>query len=131
LLRKVADSAIYGYGWTGKAGADERAITKYDHTFAVRLHEAARGQGLAVPFTIVIVAATMRLVRARRIGLETWASNAAAVNTYAGENGAGAQFVKAVRSTRPTLDVSKPFDEKRGKHITEDTRLYMRFPWSA
>lgn len=130
LLRAIANNAIIGFGWTGKAGADEQAITKYEHTFAVRLHEDARGQGLAVPFTKVIVAASMQVFRARRIGLETWASNTAAINTYAGDKGANAQLVKAVRATRPTLDTSKPFDEKSGKHMTEDTRLYMRFPWS-
>lgn len=128
LLRKIANNAISGFGWTGLAGADERAITQYEHTFAVRLHQDTQGQGLATPFSQVIVAGSMSVFRARRIGLETWASNGAAVNAYLR---AGAQLVRAVSGQlRPTLDETKPLNDK-GQHVTEDTRLYMRYPWSA
>lgn len=129
LLRNIATNAIAGFGWTGKSSDEERQIlTMCEHTFAVRLHEGTRGQGLAVPFSQIIVAGSMSVFRARRIGLETWASNNAAVNTYVK---AGAELVRAVTGQpRPTLDKHKSINET-GQYVTDDTRLYMNFSWSA
>jgi len=129
VLRNMANNAIAGFGWTGKSGNDEQKnLPMCENTFAIRLHEDSRGQGLAVPFSKIIVAGSMSIFRARRIGLETWASNNAAFNSYLK---ADAKAIKAINAKRPTLDTSKPFDEERGKHMTEDTRIYMNYGWSA
>lgn len=131
-LEKIATSETAAHGWTGKSSADERAfLPDCENTFAVRVNERFQRQGLGKLFSHAIVAGSMGLYRAKRIGLETWASNTGAVKSYLG--------AKAVLSNlsgevlRPTLDESFPIAEDgahKGKHVRTDIRLYMKFPWS-
>jgi hypothetical protein len=127
VLRLVAreTGATFGFGWTGSISEEEQEyLPMCENTFALRLHEAARGRRLGSPFSRVIVAGSMALWGARNIGLETWASNTAAVRTYLS---AGAQLVTTKDDVRPTLDRQK-FSHQNHRN---DVRLYMHYPWSA
>lgn len=127
LLKNIGTQAIEGFGWVGKEKCEE--LPRCETTFAIRLHERAAGarKGVGTAFTTAIVSGAMALHKARGIGLETWASNAGAVNAYIN---AGATVVKA-RSidkdgkliTRPTLDEN--FASMNGER--PDTRLFMEF----
>jgi len=106
-------------------------LTGMPYTFAIRLNEEFAGQRLATPFTRAIVYGSMKYFNAKGIGLETWASNNKAVNSYVR---AGALLTSAQNGERPTLDETFPIAEEgkhAGKHVRPDTRLYMKFPESA
>ena len=127
VLRLVnrRDNSTLGFGWTGSISEEERALLPMcENTFALRLHEAARGKKLGEPFSRAIVAGSMALWGARNIGLETWASNTAAVKTYLN---AGAPLVTTKDDVRPTLNRHN-FQYQNHRN---DVRLYMNFPWSA
>lgn len=131
ILESVEDNQTYGFGWTGTASKEEAAITGCENTFAIRLHEKARGKGLATPFSKAIVAGSMAIYGMRGIGLETWGSNAAAVRTYLG---AKAVVMGTVDSERPTQIVEpgvflKEFNGEQRPH-RKDVRVYMQYPWS-
>jgi hypothetical protein len=126
VLRLVSleDDQTIGFGWTGAISDKEKGfLPDCENTFALRLHEAARGKKLATPFSRAIVAGSMALWGARRIGLETWGSNTPAVKAYLG---AGAQLVTTKDDVRPTL--IKENQDKNGNR--QDIRLYMQYPWS-
>lgn len=120
-----------GYGWTGIEPCDQ--LPDNPTTFALRLGESGRGQGLAVPFTTLIVAGSTALYGARDIGLETWASNGAAVEKY---ERAGFEHVTSVPDQhRPTLQAvgamvngHEVYLGDNGRHMVQDTRLYMAYP---
>jgi hypothetical protein len=123
-LDAANDGRIVGYGWTGPELCDE--LPDCETTFAVRLCEEVAGRGLGAPFTTLIVAGSMALHGAEKIGLETWGSNAAAVRSYVN---AGAQLVRTRDSERETQnpDQADRIDGK-GRMLRRDTRLYMQFP---
>lgn len=126
VLRLVSRETgeTHGFGWTGKISEDERTyLPMCENTFALRLHEAARGKKLGASFSRVIVAGSMALWAAKNIGLETWASNTPAVRTYLS---AGAELVTTKDDIRPTLDRQK-FSHENHRN---DVRLYMHYPWS-
>lgn len=124
LVRKDTGDT-HGFGWTGHISEEEKQyLPMCENTFALRLHEASRGKKLGMPFSRVIVAGSMALWGARNIGLETWASNTAAVRTYLA---AGAELVTTKDDVRPTLDRTK-FQHERHRN---DVRLYMHFAWSV
>lgn len=124
-LISLEDEQTMGYGWTGAiSDKEKRLLPQCDNTFALRLHEAARGKALATPFSRAIVAGSMALWGARRIGLETWGSNTAAVKAYLG---ARAELVTTKDDVRPTLVKENQDDEGNRR----DVRLYMQYPWST
>lgn len=123
VSRRTGDTM--GFGWTGKTSEDEKEyLPMCENTFALRLHEASRGKKLGAPFSRVIIAGSMALWGANNIGLETWASNTAAVRTYLS---AGAELITTKDDVRPTQDRTKFQHE----HHRNDVRLYMNYPWSA
>jgi hypothetical protein len=127
VLRLVSRKTgkTHGFGWTGKISEDEQSyLPMCENTFALRLHEAARGKKLGTPFSRIIVAGSMALWGARNIGLETWASNTPAVRTYLS---AGAELVTTKDDVRPTLNRNN-FSHQNHRN---DVRLYMNYPWSA
>jgi hypothetical protein len=102
----LADASLAGYGWTGPELCDE--LPEQTHTFAVRLGEQTRGQGLATPFNRAIVMGSMVIFGGRDIGLQTWGRNRPAVCSY----------LKAGPLLADTV-----YDEKE-----HDSRLTMYFP---
>lgn len=126
-LVKRRTGATHGFGWTGQIGEEEQEyLPMCENMFALRLHEASRGKKLGVPFSRIIVAGSMALWGARNIGLETWASNTAAVRTYLS---AGAELVTTKDAIRPT-QVRGPGSFQHNNH-RNDVRLYMNYPWSS
>jgi hypothetical protein len=121
-----------GYGWTGPEESEE--LSDCHVTFAVRLGKEGLGNGLAVPFTKLIVIGSAALYGARDIGLETWASNKAA-KKY---EDAGFIFVgseKEKENERSTLravgDVimgHEVYLAEDGKHMVKDRRRHARYP---
>jgi len=71
---------LVGYGWAGTGTSSH--VPKGQTTFAVRLGEDGQGQGLATPFTRLIVASTALVYGSKNLWLETWASNTAAAHIY-------------------------------------------------
>lgn len=125
-LERLEDGKTMGFGWTGKSSDEEREyLPDCENTFAIRMHEASQGQGLAVPFTKAIVFGSMALYGARKIGLETWGSNTAAVRTY---RRAGAELVTTKDDIRPTLHEDEYTFLVDGVPHRRDVRLYMQFP---
>jgi ribosomal protein S18 acetylase RimI-like enzyme len=119
LLRSQEQCRVVGYGWVGPGRS--RELPGCTTTFAVRLDEAVAGQGLGRLFTAGIVAVARRRYGATNIGLETWATNGAAVNSY---RKAGAQFVHIGREElRPTLD--SRYESRGGQR--PDHRISMMF----
>jgi hypothetical protein len=121
----------YGFGWTGKAGEHESSITGCKNTFAIRLHERAQGQGLAMPFSMAIVAGSMAVYGMRGIGLETWGSNSKATRAY---RDAHAAFMGSEYAARPTRIMGPGVfpKEYNGEILPHrnDVRIYMQYPWS-
>lgn len=130
VMRLVSreDGQTLGFGWTGAMSDSERAhLPRCTTTFAIRMHEAAQGKHLALPFTQAILATTIAYCRARRIGLETWGSNRPAVRTYLK---AGAELVDVQASARPTLQKpgrGRGIFIKDGRPHVNDVRQYMQF----
>jgi len=112
------------FGWTGKSSDEERAyLPACENTFALRANEAYRGQGLGRHVSRAIVAGSMFFYGARKIGLETWASNTPAVRSYLG---ASAVLVTTQDSMRPT----RVPEHQDANGMRRDVRLYMQYPWS-
>jgi len=112
-LRRIGETGLSGILWTGPEKSND--LPDCDNTFAVRLSETVAGQGLATPFTIAALSGSVAL-GVKKIGLETWQSNAGAVKTY---EKAGAKHIARRNGTRPTLG-------PRGE--IDDVRLFMQFP---
>lgn len=113
LLVKREDQSLVGYGWAGPAA--NAHVPAGEVTFALRIGEAGHGQGLAAPFSWLIVAATAKLYEAQKFWLETWTSNGAAVHIY---HKLGFETVAEAPGHRPTA----------GGGQVADTRLYMQLP---
>jgi hypothetical protein len=128
-LRSRESGQIMAFGWTGRMSDEEKGFLPLcENTFAERLHEDLRGQKLGRPFAVAIVAASMMVWDARRIGLETWGSNVAAVRSYLG---AGAVKITNKDDIRPTLK-PEPYDfYNDGVAHRRDIREYMQYPWSG
>lgn len=114
LLKREGDGlSLAGYGWAGPGSSSHAPGGK--NTFAVRIGEAGQGQGLAAPFSWLIVAASAALFGAKNFWLETWASNGGAVHVY---HKIGFKTVDEQADKRPT---------REGQTIS-DTRVYMTLP---
>lgn len=116
LLLKRADNgslSLAGYGWVG-SGSNSR-IPAGETTFALRIGEAGQGQGLATPFSWLIVAASAVLYGAHNMWLETWSSNAGAVHIY---HKIGFVTVAEEPDKRPVPDAE----------AADDIRIYMSLP---
>lgn len=116
LLLKRSDGGqldLAGYGWSG-AGTS-RHVPEGEITFALRVGESGQGQGLATPFSQLILSASAVLYDAKNIWLETWASNGGAVHIY---HKLGFTDVAEAPDRRPLPD---------GGTIA-DTRIYMSLP---
>jgi ribosomal protein S18 acetylase RimI-like enzyme len=114
LLKRQGDElSLAGYGWAGPGSSSH--APGGENTFAVRIGEAGQGQGLAAPFSWLIIAGSAVLFGARDFWLETWASNGGAVHIY---HKIGFETVAEEPNERLTGD-----DQK-----TPDTRVYMSLP---
>lgn len=120
-LETIDSGRTVAFGWTGKSSDEERKfLPDCENTFALRISEDYRGMGLGRPFSRAIVAGSMALYGARRIGLENWGSNTPAIRSYLG---AGAVLVTTKDDRRPTrIPEQQDADGKR-----RDVRLYMQF----
>lgn len=111
LYKRSGDRLVpLGYGWTGPAASQQ--VPAGQTTFALRIAEAGHGQGLAAPFSWVVIAVSAQLYGLEDFWLETWASNGAAVHIY---HKLGFEDVTEVPSQRP-----RPSGES-----VQDTRIYM------
>lgn len=79
-LVKKSNQELVGYGWAGPGTSE--FVPGGQHTWAIRIGQAGQGQGLATPFSQLIVEVSEALHGAGNIWLETWASNGAAVHVY-------------------------------------------------
>lgn len=113
VLIKKEGSCLAGYGWAGPGSSQH--VPGGENTFAVRIGEAGQGQGLAAPFSWLIIAATNVLFGAKDFWLETWASNGGAVHIY---HKIGFETVNEQADERPTKD----------DQTIADTRVYMTLP---
>lgn len=114
LLKREGEGLdLYGYGWVGNEASPH--VPGGETTFALRVGEQGQGQGLATPFSRLMVVGAAKLYEAKNIWLETWQSNGAAVHIY---HKIGFEDVDQEFSSRPTAN---------GETI-EDTRLFMRLP---
>jgi hypothetical protein len=132
-IQENGDRRPIGWGWEGMGDTEE--LPDHPITFAVRLGEEGLKQGLAVPFTILIVAGSAALSGAdpRNVGLETWGSNKA-VGVY---EKAGFVPVTTKDDVRPTLQpVGTVINGKtvvagkyKGKpaNLVADVRHYMAY----
>ena len=114
LLTKKNDAGqtlVVGYGWVGPGTSSH--VKGGEITFAIRIAEAGQGQGLATPYSRLILAGASIMFGAKNVWLETWQSNAGAVHIY---HKIGAEDVDQEPSQRPTAN---------GKAV-DDTRLYMK-----
>jgi hypothetical protein len=86
LVRTAGSGAfeLAGFGWMGPGAPSdgEPEITGASITFAVRLYEAARGAGNALPYTRGIVVAHQLLHGVGGEWLEAWGDNVAALRPY-------------------------------------------------
>lgn len=80
LLVRNKDKQLAGYGWTG-AGTSQH-VPEGKITFAIRIGEIGLKQGLATPFSQLIIQGSAVLFGAKDFWLETWKSNEAAVHIY-------------------------------------------------
>ena len=114
LLKRTEDGLqLAGYGWVGLSESSH--VPGGETTFSLRVGEIGQGQGLAAPFTQVILAGSAVLYGAKNIWLETWASNGGAVHVY---HKVGFVDVDEEMTERPTTNGG----------AVPDTRLYMSFP---
>jgi ribosomal protein S18 acetylase RimI-like enzyme len=115
LLLKKTDNGLnlVGYGWAGQEKSPQ--VLKGESTFAIRIGEAGQGNGLATPFSRLIVSASAEIFGAQNMWLETWASNGGAVHIY---HKIGFKDVAAVVGSR---------SKANGRKVA-DTRLYMSLP---
>jgi ribosomal protein S18 acetylase RimI-like enzyme len=113
LKREAGNLTLAGYGWGGAATSDH--VPGGQSTFAIRISETAQGQGLAAPFTHLIVAGSAALYGATEMWSEAWQSNAGAVHVY---QKVGFEIVDQETTERPTASGG----------TVSDTRFYMRIP---
>jgi ribosomal protein S18 acetylase RimI-like enzyme len=115
LLKRENDNtlSLVGYGWSGPGF--NRHVPGGQTTFALRIGEAGQGQGLAEPFSWLIVAASAAQYDTQDFWLETWASNGAAVHIY---HKLGFETVKEETIERPTAIGG----------TVADRRIYMQLP---
>jgi ribosomal protein S18 acetylase RimI-like enzyme len=115
LLKRTVDDglSLAGYGWSGSESSPH--VPGGETTFAIRIGEAGQGQGLATPFSWLIIAGSAVLYGAKNLWLETWAVNAGAVHVY---HKIGFVTVAEKPDERVLPD---------GK-TTPDTRVYMSLP---
>jgi GNAT superfamily N-acetyltransferase len=112
------------FGWTGKSSDEERGfLPECENTFALRANEDYRGQGLGKLVSRAIVVGSMYFYGAKRIGLETWASNTTAVRSYLG---AGA----VLKTTQDSMRLTRIPEQQDANGMRRDVRLYMQYPWS-
>lgn len=110
LLVKSDDKSLAGYGWVGSGTSAH--VPGGETTFALRVGEQSQGQGLATPFSRLILAGSDVLYGAKKLWLETWQSNAGAVHIY---HKVGFEDVHQHAGERATQNGG----------ILTDTRLYM------
>lgn len=112
LLKKDETGGLIlaGYGWAG-AGTSSH-VPGGETTFALRAGEIGQGQGLATPFSKLIIQSSANLFDARKFWLETWQSNGGAVHIY---HKLGFEDVDSEQDYRVTAEGQK----------VADTRLYM------
>jgi hypothetical protein len=130
-IQADGDRRPIGWGWEGMGECEE--LPDHPITLAVRLGEEGLKQGLAMPFTTLIVAGSAALSRAnpRQVGLETWASNKA-VGVY---EKAGFVHITSKGDMRPTLQPvgtiinGNAVFEFKGKpaNMVFDVRRYMAY----
>jgi len=116
LLFKKAEAGnleLAGYGWSGTGSNDY--VPGGKTTFALRIGEAGQGQGLAAPFSRLMIAATAGLYGSADFWLETWASNGAAVHIYH-------------KIGFETVDEQPGERRGPGGEKVPDTRIYMSLP---
>lgn len=117
VLSKKGDDGNWqaiGYGWSGPK---KTAKVSGETTFALRIGKAGLGQHLSEPFSQVVLDATAKLYDAKKMWLETWGSNQAAVHVY---KKLGFELLNQKPGKRLTAD---------GQEV-DDTRLYMSLPGS-
>jgi ribosomal protein S18 acetylase RimI-like enzyme len=117
LLKKEANGELNlaGYGWIGIK--DSEHAPGAHTTFSLRVSQNHGGQGLAAPFSTLMVMGSATVFGIKDIWLETWASNGAAVHIY---HKIGFEDVDAVPGERPTT--------LEGGGTVQDERLFMTFP---
>jgi GNAT superfamily N-acetyltransferase len=115
LFKKTDDESLQlaGYGWSGPVSSSH--APGGETTFALRVGEVGHGQGLAAPFSWLIIAASAALYGARDFWLETWGSNGAAIHIY---HKIGFETVDEEPGERLNTD---------GQKIA-DNRIYMLLP---
>lgn len=86
LVRKAGEGALRSMGnlWFGpeKPGKDEPEIPGAKITFAMRVYDGANGQGNALPYILVALAAHDREFGNEGVWLEAWGDNPKALRTY-------------------------------------------------
>lgn len=127
-LREFGSAAIVGYAWSGP----EPCAQLPDHPITTAFRTIIPGTGKDL--VVAVVESTRQQHGDAGIGLETWASNTAAVRTYLR---AGAQLLNTVshsphgdRILRPTLDTANASVVNHAGAFAHDTRLFMGFPRS-
>jgi len=111
LLKRGNDGLrLAGYSWTGP-GTNSH-IPEGQTTFALRVGEIGQGQGLATPFSWLVIAVSASKYELKDFWLETWSSNGAAVHIY---HKLGFETVAEAPGHRPSAS---------GDQVA-DTRIYM------
>jgi ribosomal protein S18 acetylase RimI-like enzyme len=113
ILVHAETGQIAGYGWSGHEPSSN--VPGGETTYALRIGQDHQGQGLALPYSQVIIEATKALFGAQHFWLEAWASNGAGVHTY---HKLGFQDVMQTDSPRPLT----------GGDSTPDARIWMTLP---
>jgi hypothetical protein len=124
------EQRLAGYGWAGPeqpappegAALEDAELLMRDlqgrtTTFAIRISEQYMGQGLAIPFTKTILAASKILYGGHRFWLETWGSNHAGPFVY-GKSGWQRKLIEIPGKRRLGYD---------GEEV-DDIRTYYTFP---
>lgn len=111
LLKKDEGLKLAGYGWVGPGESEH--VPGGQTTFAIRIGQLGQGQGLATPYTKLMIDGAAALYSAQDLWLETWQSNGGAVHVY---HKAGFEDVAEEPAERPTADGGK----------VADIRLFMK-----
>lgn len=101
---------IAGYGWIGEKQTS--LVPGGETTFSLRISEQHQGNGLAGPFSACMLSAAQEKYGAKKLWLETWASNRGAVHIY---HKLGFHNVAEKEDQRPSLVAPQ----------INDTRIYM------
>lgn len=115
LLKKdeTGKLLLAGYGWVGASASSH--VPGGETTFAIRVGEIGQGQGLAAPFSRLIIASSSKMFAADKYWLETWQSNGGAVHIY---HKLGFEDIDSEADSRLNAE---------GQQVS-DTRLYMSLP---